>query len=230
MPRTRRVEPEPRVYVLDPSQQQVYEIGAQLLILLAFPAETSDPTLFAELYTSLCTEALIERSRTDPEWANQHQWIKPVHFCVPPAAVKANLRTMRTRVRHRLIAGHMANAIVFEAAGFNPTLPGGCESFAVGQLIKMALRDTGQFEAKNAVQRIWRPSLPAIHLCAAVQAYLQRGDNRQTGVSWGDFIFDLDAIVWIMDRVLKTQALMADRPEQFRPPRAARIVLQVKPS
>lgn len=221
-----RAEPEPRVYVIDSIRLQAYEIGALLITLLAFPSETAEERRFAELHASLCTEALIGRARTDAQWANARAVIRPVHFSVPSTIVQANLRSLTRRLRDRMIAGRIANAILFDAAGLNPTLPKGCEGFSIGQLIKMALDDTGQLEAKNAEHRIWRTALPVAHLCAAVQAYLQREDQRAFEVSLGDIIFDEAAISWIVGRTLHTQALMSTRPDRFRPPRAARIVLE----
>jgi len=222
--------PAPRIYRVDLGTQATYEAGALLLTLLAFPKETADDRALAELHAALCTAALIERSRTDVEWSLARQAIKPVHFSVARDVVKKRMRTFERALRDRMIAGRVANAIIFDAAGLNPTLPKGCEGFAIKQLIKMALDDLGQADAENAEHRVWRATLPAVHLAAAVQAYLNRPDKADFEVSWGDIIFDPEAIAWIAERAMLTWRLMLDRPERFALGKQRPILIQTSVS
>jgi hypothetical protein len=121
-----------------------------------------------------------------------------------------------------MIAGRVANAIIFDAAGFNPGLPEGCEGFSIKQLIKMALDDLERFDgrehvdAENAEQRIWRDGMPVVHLAAATQAFLNRPENAERKLSLSDIVWDADAIRWIVIRAVETRALMADKPDRFR--------------
>lgn len=218
---------EPRPYLVDLSTQATYEAGALLLTLLAFPKETVDDQVLAELHASLCTTALIERARTDPSWAVAHQAIKPVHFSVAPDVAKRKLRTLHRRLRDRMIAGRIANAILFDAAGLSPTLPKGCEGFSIKQLIKLALDDLDQNDAEDAEERIWRQSLPAVHIAAAVQAYLNRSDKASYEVSLGDIIFVEEAILWITERTLQSWRLMLEHPSGFCFGKQRPILLQL---
>lgn len=215
----------PRVYRVDLNTQAPYEAGALLLTLLAFPKETEDDDTFVAQHASLCTSALLERSRSDPEWARTHHPIKPEHFSVQPDVVKKNLRTLHRALRDRMVAGRVANAIIFDAAGLRPTLPKGCEGFSIKQLMKMALDDLGQEDAENAEQRIWRPSQPVIHLAAAVQAFMNRPDKAPYEVSVGDIMFDLAAILWIQERALRTWKLMRDHGDRFRMGKEKQILI-----
>lgn len=216
----------PRVYRIDQRGQQPYESGALLLTLLAFPKETADDQKFAELHCALCAAALTERARDDGPWSNAHQFIKPIHFALPPKQVAAALRTFNRRMRDRMIAGRIANAIIFNAAGLNPKLPKGCEGFSIKQLIRMALDDVGQLDAENAEQRIWRASLPVAHLAGAVQQYLNRKDNAAHEVSYGDILFNRrNAVGDIVRQATKSFNLMKDHPDRFKLGRKAPVVL-----
>lgn len=208
---------EPRLYVPDPSEQQPYESGALFLTLLAFPNESADDQRLAHLHRALCAAALLERAKDDELWSEKAQLIRPMYLAVPLKQVAASLRTFKRRLRDRMIAGRIANAIMFSAAGLNPKLPKGCEGFSIKQLIKMALDDTDQLEAENAEQRIWRDGLPAVHLAAALQAYLNRKDKADREVSIGDILFDeTGALAEIARQALVSYHLMKDHPDRFK--------------
>jgi hypothetical protein len=135
-------------------------------------------------------------------------------------------------MRDRMIAGRVANAIIFDAAGFNPKLPKGCEGFAIKQLIQMAMDDLERADgrerrdAENAEQRIWREGLAVVHLAAAAQAYLNTAGAPDEDISFGDFIWNQEAILWIANQADLSFRLMQNHPDRFRWRRRP-IVLQI---
>jgi hypothetical protein len=201
-----------RRYQISLSEHQAYEAGAMLITLLAFPKETADDTTFRRIHESICAEALIERARNDPSWAFTQQTIRPLHMAISETRRKRDLRTLDRRLRDRMLAGRIANAIIFDETGLNPKLPKGFASFSIKQLIYLSLEQLGSFEGENAEQRIWRDGRAAIHLAAATQAYLNRPEVAEYEVSIGDIIFDADAVVWIVLRAQETERLMAEHP------------------
>jgi hypothetical protein len=202
---------EPRVYPIDLRTQTPYEAGALLLVLIAFPNESEEE--LAKFHAALCASALTMRAKTDVDWATAFQTIKPVHFSMPPNIAKRRLRRIEHALDKRLTAGHIANALIFKTLGCSVKLPKDCERFTLKQLIKAALRDQ-RYDAENDEQRVWRASLPAIHLAAALQAYLNLPAIRQAKVSWHDIIFDTDALYWIAARAIENWHVIQDSAER----------------
>ena len=68
----------------------------------------------------------------------------------------------------------MAIGFLKEAVtGEVPRLLAGIERMSVNQMALLVLDDAGYTEPENVEIRIWRPSLPVIHLATAIQLMLQ---------------------------------------------------------
>ena len=73
-----------------------------------------------------------------------------------------------------MIAARMAIGFLKEAlTGEAPKLLAGIERMSVNQMAELVLDDAGYTEPENVETRIWRPSLPVIHLATAIQLMLQ---------------------------------------------------------
>jgi hypothetical protein len=91
-----------------------------------------------------------------------------------PQDLSKDLRTVSRRLRDRLAAGRMAIGFLKEmATGHEPELPAGIERLSVNQMASLILEDTANVEVENVKSRVWRPSLPVIHLASATQLFLQ---------------------------------------------------------
>ena len=230
MNRQTKIPPPPQDFLIDFRTQLVFEAGALLFVLLAFPEVAADSERLAELHASLCAQAIFARAARDGEWAQGCRLLKPIYFTRSDRVIDQDLRTFQRRLRDRLIAGRIANANIFEAAGLSPKLPAGCEGFSIKQLIKLSLDDMEafdrreHFDAENAEQRIWRDGLPVAHLSAAAQAFLQLPGMAERRVTHHDVIWDEGAIRWIVGRAAETRALMADQPERFATRRAEVVI------
>lgn len=157
--------------VLNLNGPDVYEAGAALLTLVAYPSET-DAVALGSLHKSLCAIALNERAKRDPVWANEPQLIKPTYAMRSPDEMKRDLRTIDRRLRDRLVAGKMAIAFIQEAqTGERPsTLSEEVKRLSINEMAKFLYREAGQSYPENFESRIWRPSLPVIHVAAAILA------------------------------------------------------------
>lgn len=155
-------------------QLEVYEIGATLLTWLAFPGEKESEERRSRVHASLCAYALRAKYETNSEWLVSPQSIKPIYALRPQFDIDRDLKTLQRRLRDRMIAARMAIGFLKEAlTGEAPKLLAGIERMSVNQMAELVLDDAGYTEPENVETRIWRPSLPVIHLATAIQLMLQ---------------------------------------------------------
>src|SRR5215813_10969820 len=98
------------VHLIDFYRLDVYEAGALLVTLLAYP-DASDEVR-GDVHASLCTHALRVRSEIEPDWAIQPQPIKPLYTLRSQSDRNRALRTLERRVRDRMVAGRMGIAFL----------------------------------------------------------------------------------------------------------------------
>ena len=171
------------VRLIDFNRLAVYEAGALLLTLLAYP-DASDETQ-GNVHLSLCTHALRVRSEIEPDWALLAQPIKPFYAFRSERDCNRDLRTLVRRWRDRMVAGRMGIAFLKEALPSQVLeLPATVKRLSINQLAELVLDDTQFTDPHNVETRIWRPSLPVIHLASAIQVYLtlSEADARPIGL------------------------------------------------
>jgi hypothetical protein len=181
--------------VLNFKKLQTYEAGSLLLAVLAYP-HINDDAKRAGPYHALCSTALRARSQLDAQWSSTPQRIKPVYAFYPERDIKKELNALKRQLHHRMIAGRMAVAFLKEVAtGQVPVLPKGIKRLSVNQMSELVLEDAGQSDPENVETRIWRASLPVIHLAAACQTLMQQSE-RETGraLHLGDLIMNREVI------------------------------------
>ena len=212
-----RVESERAMpeYRIDFSITEVYEAGATLIALLAYPADTKDDAHRADLHHSLCALALRARAQVDEKWAHSPQHIKPSYALRSDGEIAKDLRTLERRLRDRMIAGQMAVPFLQKAStGRAPRLPRGVERLSINQLSEMVLRQSGHADPENVESRVWRPSLPVIHLAAAIQVLIQvleRSGSRAVHI--GDFMTNRGIIEWVVREAKAYEPLISQSPK-----------------
>jgi hypothetical protein len=157
---------------IDFDRLEVYEAGALLVTLLAYP-EQSEET-HSEVHASLCAHALRVRCALDPDWALPSQPMKPIYALRRQDENDRFLRTLERRVRDRMIAGRMAIGFLKEAV--TGEIPPGLKRLSINELARLVLDDIEYTEPENVETRIWRPSLPVIHLASALQLMVHLAD------------------------------------------------------
>jgi hypothetical protein len=121
---------------------------------------------------------LHERCERDPDWANQPQWIVPRLALRPEEHIQKDMRRFDRLVRDRLTAGHIAAAFLKQAEhGAAPELPPGAARLSRNALAASVLDDLCMADPGNVLTRVWRPSRPVIHLCAAWAVSLRELDE-----------------------------------------------------
>lgn len=158
-----------QIYGLNFKINEVYECGAILLALLAYPSDTADDKKRADLHASLCTLALRDIfPENTADWL-QPQHMKPIYAFRKPEQINKDLKTFDRRLRDRMIAGRMVIGFLQEVElGTLPKLPEGVKRLSINEMARLVLDDVGQSDAGNVKTRIWRESLPVIHLAAAM--------------------------------------------------------------
>jgi hypothetical protein len=87
-----------------------------------------------------------------------------------------------------------------EAAGAVINLPGGMTRLSLNQLAELVAEDAQQ-SPENVETRIWRPSIPVIHIAAALENIMIDADRLGNGqISWGDILASRDLVEEIIEK------------------------------
>jgi hypothetical protein len=178
----------PRKLVLDSKNQGLFECGAALLALLAFPSSTDGER--AEIAASLCSAHLRAKFK---EAGNPEELVKAKYAFRDEGTIRKDLKKLDRLVRDRMAAAQVAIAFLQNAIGHRPNVPRDVKRLSLNQLSVFAMRQAKQSIPENFETRIWRASLPVIHLAAAVAVTIsdreRMGEERS---SYGNIITDVE--------------------------------------
>lgn len=180
----------PRALVLDARNQTLFECGAALLALLAFPSVADEAR--AEIAASLCASHLRAKFK---ESDSPDEFVKAKYAFRDAGTIKKDLKTIDRLVRDRMVAARVAIAFLQSAVDYRPNLPSSVMRLSINQLARLVMKEANQSVPENFKTRVWRPSLPVIHLAAAVAVAIsdrERMGEEQT--SYGTLITDLEFI------------------------------------
>lgn len=162
-----------------------YECGALLFSYLAFPEPGAEDTR-ADVHASLCHLALKAITQDDPDGQWTPAVIKPGYALLSESKVRTSLRTMDRRLRDRLDAATVAKPFLEQATtGKTPRLPAGVDSLTLTSMAEYLMfrtkpnADGG--DLKNFHARVWKPSLPVIHLAVALNVLFERTNEASLG-------------------------------------------------
>jgi hypothetical protein len=213
--------------ILDFHKHEVYEVGAILVTLLAYPG--INDTGAAWIYQTLCALALYARCEAQPEWAATPQLIKPKYAFSNEPTIERGLRTLERRLRDRRAAARIVRPFLEQAQdGRTPDLRPGVKRLSVNEMAESVREELGHSELQNVKSRIWRPSVPVIHLAAAVEE-LEREILRNTAqpLHLGCLVQTQSIIERIVRQAEENEALIAKSqylridPESLIPVRLA---------
>jgi hypothetical protein len=193
-----------RELVLDARSQTRFECGAALFALLAFPSATD--TRRTEIATSLCAahlRAMFEQSG-DP-----NELVKAKYAFRDARTIKTDLKIVDRLVRDRMVAAEVAIPFLQKAQGCAPKLPSAVNRLSINQLSQFLKKRAKQSNAENFETRVWRPSLPVIHLAAAVATAIN--DRERIGekrTSYGNLIADIELIGNVLNYTIKYEKII----------------------
>jgi hypothetical protein len=111
-----------------------------------------------------------------------------------------------------MVAGRMAIAFLKDALpGRVPELPAGVKRLSINQLAELVLGDTKFTEPDNVETRIWRPSLPVIHLCSAIQVLLSLAEAEVGLIALEALLLNRTVIELIVRAAAYHETLLAHR-------------------
>jgi len=137
------------ISVVDLNRVEVYEVGASLITLLAYPREREE--VWAQVHASLCSYALRIRSASEPDQTTVPQPIKPIYAFRLEQDISRDLRTLERRMRDRMIAGRMGIGFLKEAV--TGRVPEGLKRLSINELAELVRDDAGTI----ASPRMWKP-------------------------------------------------------------------------
>ena len=204
--------PAPEI-VFDLERTEPFECGAVLLAVLAFPEEQQPTGLMESCQRTLCALAIRARVAANPEMVNQTLPMRPAYAFQDPELIDRDSRYLAKRLRHRMLAAKMCIPLLIEAqTGVKPELPLGITRLSINQMTELVLAESGNSEPKNIVARIWRPSLPVIHLAVSItiinQECLRRGLRRQP-ISFADLMISPALLRHVVEQAEQVEALLA---------------------
>lgn len=184
------------------------ESCAALFAILAFPKDDEHENNRASLLATLCHLYYRSRAETDETWAITPQLIKPVYAFRDQKQIDHDLKQLKRRLRDRMLAAKMAIAFLQEVElGPAFQLPGNVKRMSIKQLSEILLEETAFMEIENIGTRIWRASLPVIHLAAATAVLMDQLEKSGLAQpSIGHFFTNPD----LAKRVVETSNLYAD--------------------
>jgi hypothetical protein len=214
------------VHLIDFHRVAVYEAGASLISVLAYPGD-GDEELRAGVHASLCHHALRVVCEIEPSWALSPQLMKPLYALRTAREVRKDLRTLQRRLRDRMVAGRMAIGFLKEAVGEGVSkLAERPSRVSINQMARLVLDDAGQIDPENVETRIWRQSLPAIHIATAIQVFLQLAEPEMGKLGLETFLLNRGAIAWVVRDAEFHASIIAQNPRlPIDPARLIRVRL-----
>jgi hypothetical protein len=184
--------------LFDTTDSETYECGATLLAVLAYPSGSA--RVRHELRTSLCAYYLRSQysGETDTTLIIP---LKPAYVFRSERSIKRDIKTLERRLRDRAIAARMFRGFWQEAAGAVINLPRGMTKLSLNQLAELVAQDADLGSPENIETRIWRPSIPVIHIAAALENIMLDAERLGTGgFSWGDILVSRDLVTEIIQK------------------------------
>jgi hypothetical protein len=167
------------VYKINLDKSPIYECGATLLALLAYPQDDEEDSHRASLHASLCAWGLRYQCKMDENEITPVP-MKPVHAFRSEREIAKDLRTLGRRLRDRMVAARMVVPFLQEVElGKKPKLPKSIKRLSLNEMAVFVAEEAEQSEPQNVESRVWRPSLRVIHL--AVAALIIGADHVRAG-------------------------------------------------
>ena len=155
------------------------ECGPAFVAILAHPKVTIDDLTRSNLHASLCNLFYRSRAELDENWAKTPQSIKPIYAFRNPKSIERDLRKLKRLLRDRMIAAKMGMAYLQELElGPSFKLPNCMARLSLNELSFHVMSDLETEEPCNIETRIWRESLPVIHLATATALVIDQLEKK----------------------------------------------------
>lgn len=202
-----------RQFTIDFERNDVFECGARLLALIAYPVDDANDTRRSNAFGSLCAFELRTRSDNAAKEAVP-QRMKPIYAFRSETTMNREVAALRRLSRDRMVAAKMAivclKALV-EGAEFKR--PKGLKRLSLNQLSEFVLADAGQQDPGNVETRIWRRSRPVIHLATAIALVIDQHERAGREIDFRDFLAERAIVETVIRQAEGHELLIAAYPE-----------------
>lgn len=190
--------------VLDFSQLEPYEVGAMIATWMCWP-NVDDDTIRAERFRELCGWSFRQLVGRHPGGESVPWAVKPIYAWVKPTLFDYGSKEFGKRLARMFSFGH--DAVVFLKAaqtGREDELFPGMKKLTLSSLLdsRADAAATGGRPPLDAAnfRRLWRPSLPVIHIAAAWQVVQQDYDRAGRVIDQQGFFYDRGMIEdWVRE-------------------------------
>jgi hypothetical protein len=191
----------------------VYESGATLLAVLAYPVDDADESRRMAAHASLCHHALkIQYSNDLDDWGAKA--VKLPHVFRDPRLAARETRIVQKRLCERLVAGRMAVPFLQRAElGYVPVLPAKIKRLSLKQMCEFVQDDAEQSDAQNVKRRYWDPSRLVIHIAAAAAVVGQEQVRAGKDLDFTQLLLRRDLIEDIVRRAELFETLITGDPK-----------------
>lgn len=157
----------PNPFVIDFDKLESYEIAALLFALLSAPPSVASDKEFNDYYFGLVSDFLHLKIHNAPEWAQSKQNIKPYYLSMSSDKAARIAVKSDKKIQSRLNAAHIAIQKLIEVAH-----PEKLSHISYDLSLNKMIENLDQFEGikdlDNFETRVWRTSIPIIHLAVAL--------------------------------------------------------------
>ncbi|MBI2254731.1 MAG: hypothetical protein HYU58_08945 [Proteobacteria bacterium] len=178
-----------------------YEAAAIFMTLLAYPQYQNDERRLDRATTAVCHMFLRSNPERDARWLTEVSAMWAHIF--PTFNVDSELKGFFRKLNDRMHAARIAISFLQEIElGHLPKLPKAMKRLSLNEWANVDLapdRPAGGDETGNLETRIWRPSLPVLHLAIAVQKILASADNHGNSLNLLHFFLEEELLQQAID-------------------------------
>lgn len=169
-----------------------YEAAAMFMALLAYPSDRDDEHRLDRTSTAVAHLFLRSNPEGNGAWLNE-VGAKHKHI-FPDFDVDRELKGFMKRLNDHMHAARMGISFLQELElGRTPKLPKVMKRFSLNEWANVDIAPdqlAGSKETGNLETRIWRPTLPALHMAIAVQKILALADSHGQTLTFLHFFLD----------------------------------------
>jgi hypothetical protein len=187
----------------------VYECGAMLVAVLAYPVDDKEDSRRAEIHASLCRHAIEYQYLSNPnDWRPKP--VKLPYVFRDAKIAEREVKIAARRLGERLVAARMAIPFLQRAEmGQAPALPKAIQRLSLNEMAAYVLDDAGQSDAGNVKRRYWAPSRPVIHLAASMMVTGQELKKAGARLCLAHLLLCRELIELIVQRAQAYEELIA---------------------
>jgi hypothetical protein len=186
------------------------EVAAQILAWMVYPAQKRQRERLSDAIVLLAPR---EAARRDPRWRDERIIIRAGALLQDGESAERVVRRAWPTLRNRILAGNMALPLIAETSDIQIKLsPDGADLRSLNQIVARTAELIGGEsggDERNVKGRIWGPSKPVLHLCAALATVVLRYWHTRWGESIWGLLEDPDAICELVETAEKFRPVIA---------------------